>query len=125
MKGQMSNDSELLRQYVQERSESAFTQLVNEHLNLVYSAALRQTEGEREQAEDLTQAVFTEMARKAATLLAHPCVAGWLYTTVRHLAANQRRADHRRRCREEEAQGMNELLSEHAPDQAWREIRPV
>jgi len=86
---------------------------------------LRQTEGEREQAEDLTQAVFTEMARKAATLLAHPCVAGWLYTTVRHLAANQRRADHRRRCREEEAQGMNELLSEHAPDQAWREIRPV
>ena len=31
----MSNDTELLRRYVEERSESAFTELVHEHLNLV------------------------------------------------------------------------------------------
>ena len=43
----MSSDAELLRRYVEERSESAFAQLVNEHLNLVYSAALRETTGDR------------------------------------------------------------------------------
>src|SRR5258708_23316989 len=121
----MNNDTELLRRYAEERSESAFAQLVNEHLNLVYSAALRETHGDTALAEDVSQAVVTELARKSPTLLGHPSLAGWLYTTVRHLAANQRRADHRRRSREEEAQSMNELLSEDAPDQAWQQIRPV
>jgi hypothetical protein len=49
----MSNDTELLRQYVEERSESAFTRLVQDHLNLVYSAALRETAGDGALAEDI------------------------------------------------------------------------
>src|SRR5512147_2683069 len=100
----MSNETELLRRYVEESSENAFTELVNEHLNLVYSAALRETGGEGALAEDLSQAVFTELARKSSGLLGHPSLAGWLYTTVRHLAANLRRAEQRRRCREQEVQ---------------------
>jgi RNA polymerase sigma factor (sigma-70 family) len=119
----MSNDSELLRQYHEERSESAFTQLVREHVNLVYSAALRESNGNEALAEDLSQAVFTELARKSSRLLGHPSLAGWLYTTVRHLAANLRRADHRRRRREVEL--MNELLSVDTPDQSWLQVRPV
>ncbi|MCL5098430.1 MAG: sigma-70 family RNA polymerase sigma factor, partial [Candidatus Omnitrophica bacterium] len=121
----MSNDLKSLRRYVEQRSESAFTELVREHMNLVYSAALRETGGDGGLAEDLSQAVFTELARKAPKLLGHPSLAGWLYTTVRHLAANLRRADRHRRRREEEAQTMNELLSEDSPDQAWDQIRPV
>jgi RNA polymerase sigma factor (sigma-70 family) len=121
----MSKDTELLRRYAEERSESAFTQLVNEHLNMVYSAALRETNGDRALAEDLAQAVFTELAHKSVRLLDHPSLAGWLYTTVRHLAANLRRAEQRRRFREEEAQSMNELSAEGAADQAWQQIRPV
>jgi RNA polymerase sigma factor (sigma-70 family) len=121
----MSNDTELLRRYVEEHSESAFTELVHEHLNLVYSAALRETNGDSAQAEDVSQAVFTELARKASRLVGHPSLPGWLYTTVRHLAANVRRAEQRRRCREEEVQSMNELLSEDSPDQSWQQIRPV
>lgn len=121
----MSNDTELLRQYVEERSESAFTELVREHLNLVYSAALRETNGDGALAEDVSQAVFTELARKAPRLLAHPALAGWLYTTVRHLAANLRRAEGHRRRREEEAQSMNELLAEDSPNEVWQRLRPV
>ena len=121
----MSSDAELLRLYVEERSESAFAQLVNEHLNLVYSAAMRETNGDRGLAEDVAQAVFTELAHKSHGLLGHPSLAGWLYTTVRHVSANLRRSDQRRRCREKEVQSMNELLSQNAPDQAWQEIRPV
>jgi RNA polymerase sigma factor (sigma-70 family) len=121
----MSNDAELLRGYVEKGSDSAFSELVHEHLNLVYSAALRETGGDTALAEDLSQAVFVELARKAARLLDHPSLAGWLYTTVRHTAANARRADQRRRDREEKVQSMNEVLSEEAPDQAWHQIRPV
>ena len=121
----MSNDAELLRRYVEERSESAFTELVREHLNLVYSAALRQTSGDRALAEDLSQLVFTELARKAPRLLGHPSLAGWLYTTVRHVAANLRRAEQHRRQREEEAQSMNALLSADSPIEVWQRIQPV
>jgi RNA polymerase sigma factor (sigma-70 family) len=121
----MSNETELLREYVKERSESAFTELVREHLNMVYSAALRETSGDGAAAEDVSQAVFTELARKAQRLLDHPSLAGWLYTTVRYLAANYRRAEQNRRRREEEAQSMNELLSEDSPNEVWRQIRPV
>ncbi len=36
-------DGELLRRYAQDHSETAFEELVRRHINLVYSAALRQT----------------------------------------------------------------------------------
>ncbi len=122
---QMSNDTELLRQYIEERSESAFTELVHEHLNLVYSAAVREANGDGALAQDLSQGVFTELAREAPRLLSHPSLAGWLYTTVRHRAANLRRAERHRRRREEEAQSMNELLSDDSPSEAWQRVRPV
>ena len=121
----MSNDTELLRRYVEERAEGPFTELVREHLNLVYSAALREMNGDGALAEDVSQAVFTELASKAPRLLGHPSLAGWLYTTVRHLAANWRRADQHRRRREEEAHSMNQLLSADSPNEVWQQVRPV
>jgi RNA polymerase sigma factor (sigma-70 family) len=121
----MKNDTELLRQYVEESCEKAFTELVREHLNLVYSAALREMNGDTALAEDVSQAVFTQLARKARALLSHPSLAGWLYTSVRHVAANLRRSDQHRQRREREAQSMNELLAEPSPNEAWQQIRPV
>jgi len=38
----MTTDLELLRNYARNKCEESFTALVNRHLNLVYSAALRQ-----------------------------------------------------------------------------------
>src|SRR5512136_1786479 len=121
----MSNDTELLRRYVEEHSEGPFAELVHEHLDLVYSAALRELNGDRALAEDVSQAVFTELARKAPRLLRHPSLAGWLYVTVRHLAANSRRAEQHRKRREQEAHTMNELIADETPTTAWAQIRPV
>lgn len=47
----MSEDAELLSRYVRERSEAAFVGLVERHLPLVYSAALRQINGDLELAK--------------------------------------------------------------------------
>ena len=120
-----SNDIELLRRYVFERSESAFADLVQQHIALVYSAALRQTNGDAPLAEDITQVVFTDLARKAARLTRHTSLAGWLYTSTRYAAAALRRAEHRRSAREQEAHAMNQLLQSAGTDPAWEQLRPV
>ena len=121
----MLTDAQLLRQYVKDHSEPAFTELVQRHVDLVYSAALREASGDKVQAEDLTQAVFCELARNAAALCRHPAVPGWLYTCVRHVAANQRRADQRRHQREQTAYAMSELQSSKGELPEWQQVGPV
>ena len=105
------HDSELLRRYVQTRSESAFTELVQRHLPLVYRAALRQTEGNAAEAEEISQAVFLLLARKARALLTHQTLAGWLHTTVYFTALDAKRAARRRRWYEQEAARMRDTAS--------------
>ncbi len=51
----MTDDAELLRQYVEARSEGAFAELVQRHLPMVYSAALRQVGGDAELAKNVAQ----------------------------------------------------------------------
>ena len=121
----MAADAELLQAYAQNRSESAFTELVQRHIDLVYSAALREAHGDASLAEDITQGVFVELAKKASSLVRHPALAGWLYTCVRRMAANLHRSEERRQRREEEAQTMNELLSSEPSEPVWRQVQPV
>jgi RNA polymerase sigma factor (sigma-70 family) len=118
------NDSELLRRYVSGQSEAAFAELVGRYLGLVYSAALRQVSGDVAAAQDIAQAVFVDLARKASSLTQHPSLAGWLYTSTRFLAANARREMTRRAAREQIAHAMNQLHpAESEPD--WSTLQPV
>jgi len=121
----MDTDNQLLESYATNGSERAFRELVERHINLVHSAALRESGGNASLAEDITQAVFTELAGRAARLVRHPAVAGWLYTCVRRMAANVRRAENRRQRREQEAFTMNEILGPDPTDQLWQQVRPV
>lgn len=121
----MSEDQELLGQYAAECSEAAFAELVRRHVDLVYSAALRRAGGDIHRAQDVTQQVFTELARNAKRLVKHPALAGWLYTTTRLMSLRVNRTEQRRQHREQEAHTMNELLRETAPDQDWAQLRPV
>ena len=59
------SDLELLRDYTRQHAEDAFAELVRRHLNLVYSAALRQVRSPQ-LAEEVAQSVFTDLARNAA-----------------------------------------------------------
>lgn len=120
----MPGDLELLQSYVTGRSEAAFAELVARHVNLVYSAARRETGGDDASAQDLTQSVFIELARQAPRLTRHPALVGWLYTTVRHVAANWRRGRARRERRELAAHAMNPADPQIEPGPAWEEIAP-
>jgi RNA polymerase sigma factor (sigma-70 family) len=121
----MSEDAPLLRRYATEHSEAAFAELVRRHVDLVYSAALRLAGGDAQGAQDLTQQVFSEMARQAKRLARHPALVGWLYTTTRRMAWRMIRSEHRRAAREQMAHTMNELLRQPAAEPDWEHLRPV
>ena len=75
----MINDKQLLQQYAQERSESAFGELVARHIDFVYSTALRVVNGDSHLAQDVAQTVFIDLARKAGSLPDDVALPGWLH----------------------------------------------
>jgi RNA polymerase sigma factor (sigma-70 family) len=76
-------------------------ELVGAHLNLVYTAALRQVR-DPATAEDVTQTVFLIAAKKAVGLPAHR-VAAWLITVTRYASLDAMRKERRRRIHERAA----------------------
>jgi len=118
-------DSELLRRFVDQRQQEAFAQLVRRHVNLVYAAALRHVRGDRHRAEDITQEVFIDLARKAAALAHHPSLAGWLYSSAHFAAVNAIRREQRRKAREKEADMIPAPDGSPANETDWEQIRPL
>src|ERR1035437_3461693 len=115
-------DDRLLEQFARNGSEQAFAALVQRHIALVHSVALRHT-ANSQHAEDITQAVFVILARKAGALGCKTVLPGWLYHTARLTAANLQRAGARRVRREQEA-FMQSKLEESPTDNLWRELSP-
>ena len=116
-------DAESLWRYYEDASQEAFTELVGRHINLVYFTALRVVGGNAHLADDVSQRVFSDLARKAASLKGRTVLAGWLYTGTRYAASQAVRSERRRRTHEEEGQEMNELNS--TPESGWEQLRPI
>lgn len=113
------SDIELLRQYVEDRSEEAFAALVARHVGLVFSAALRQVRNPH-LAQEVTQATFIVLARKAGRLGDGTVLSAWLYRTARFAAADALKAQARRIKYEQEAAQMEFEPS----DEAWAQVAP-
>lgn len=96
------DDLQLLRQYVDQRSESAFAQLVDRHIDLVFSTCMRLLRN-RQDAEDATQAAFIVLARKAKSIRSDTILAAWLYRTARWAAASAVRRNQTRKRHESAA----------------------
>jgi len=117
-----SPDAELLEQFARNKSEPAFAELVRRHIGLVYSIAFRKT-GNPQLSEDITQAVFIILARKAHSLSSKTVLPGWLHHTARLTVSNLQRAELRRVRREQEA-FMQYKPEESSVDTLWRELSP-
>src|SRR5688572_27402758 len=115
------DDWQLLQNYVERDSEAAFGALVNCYVNLVYSVALRRVEN-AELAEEVAQAVFILLARKARRLRQNVILSAWLFRTTRFVASRAVRAEQRRQHREQEAFAMQQLTT---ADDAWKRISPA
>ncbi len=111
------NDAELLREFVQHHSDAAFAGLVKNHVNLVYSTALRMVR-DAALAEDVTQSVFIQLARKAPTLREGNALPGWLYRVTHCQAANTVRSEQTRRRLETEAT----MQTQPEDNASWKHI---
>jgi RNA polymerase sigma factor (sigma-70 family) len=117
-----ANDIALLREYADFNSESAFSEIVHRRINLVYSVALRLT-GNGQDAQDVTQAVFVILAKKAADISPKTVLTGWLYETTRFTAMNFLTCKTRRHAREQEAY-MQSILDSNT-ESIWRQLAPM
>ncbi len=120
---QASDDMELLREYATRKSEQAFATIVARHINLVYSAALRHA-GNPHQAQEITQAVFIVLARKAGSLRPGTVLSGWLFQAARMTASNFLRTELRRARREQEAY-MQSTPDEAGSENDWKQVAPL
>jgi len=118
----MSDDMALVREFAASHSEPAFATLVQRHLGLVHSAALRQV-GDAHLAEEIAQAVFLILARKAPSLGPKTILSAWLYRTTRYAAADALKATRRRQAREQEAY-MQSTLNQPDAD-TWAQLAPL
>ncbi|MGB7769121.1 MAG: sigma-70 family RNA polymerase sigma factor [Verrucomicrobiia bacterium] len=122
----MTSDLDLLNQFARENSQAAFSEIVRRHLDLVYSAALRQVHSSQ-LAEDIAQSVFTDLARNVGKMgsTGVPPVSSltpWLYAVTRRTAIDAIRKESRRQLREQIAVEMNTM---NATTNDWTQIEPL
>ena len=122
----MTSDFDLLGQFAWEKSQDAFTALVSRHVNLVYSAALRQARSPQ-LAEEIAQSVFADLARNASKLSGagfQPAnsLTPWLYAVARRTAVDAIRKESRRQLREQIVVEMNTM---NATSAEWTQIEPL
>ncbi|HEY1687215.1 MAG TPA: sigma-70 family RNA polymerase sigma factor [Tepidisphaeraceae bacterium] len=119
----MASDRELLANYLT-GDEQAFAELVHRQINLVYSAARRQV-GDTNLADDVTQAVFMLLAKKAPQLDEKIILPAWLHRAARYCAANALRMAANRSRHERRAAEMRQEFAPSEPSVDWKEISPL
>jgi RNA polymerase sigma factor (sigma-70 family) len=120
----MNDDMALVREFADGQSDRAFETLVARHIHLVHSAALRRVR-DPHLAEEITQAVFIILARKAGSLAEKTILSGWLYRTAQYASADALKMQRRRQRREQEAH-MQSILENSGPqNETWNELAPL
>src|SRR5271170_2366044 len=104
-------DNQLLAEYTTRDSEEAFGLLMRRYIDVIYAAALRQVR-HADMAEDVTQAAFIGLARRAGDIRDPLMLAGWLMEVTRYCARDALRSSVRRRKHEQRVAAMAAQFTE-------------
>ncbi len=116
------DDHQLLERFADHGDESAFAALVDRHGGMLLGVC-RRLLGDSALAEDVVQATFLVLARKARSIRRRESVASWLYSVARRLANQARLAEAARTRRERRvARERGETIE---GDPAWKELLHV
>lgn len=115
-------DADLLERFSVRRDEAAFATLVNRHGPMVQGVC-RRILGDAHAAEDVFQAVFLVLVRKASTIRRPELLANWLYGVAFRIARKARIKAIRNEARERWAEKMP--TREQFLDLEWGELKQV
>ncbi|RYD29907.1 MAG: sigma-70 family RNA polymerase sigma factor, partial [Verrucomicrobiaceae bacterium] len=127
------SDAALFTRYQAAPTGETFRLLAGRHLPLIWSTARRLVNGDAALAEDVSQIVLTDFARKAPQLPPGTVAAGWLHRHTCFTARKMVRTEIRRRAREHSAAELHRDIDQDPampsaaaapPDSAWSEAAP-
>jgi RNA polymerase sigma factor (sigma-70 family) len=118
------SDFALLREFVRDERQPAFAALVRQHLSLVYGTALRKVE-DCGAAEEISQNVFSALARKAGQFAPDDSLPAWLHKTALLESKFWLRGELRRRRREETAAELGTTMNTPEDHSAFHALVPL
>jgi RNA polymerase sigma factor (sigma-70 family) len=118
----VESDLQLLQQFIAEYDETAFTAIVQRHGTMVLGVC-RGVLRHQQDAEDVFQAAFLVLARKAHTIRKQQALSSWLHGVAYRLALKARTQTQRRRVREQPT--ATDLTADSIDDPATRELQHI
>lgn len=115
-------DSQLLERFLKERDETAFEVLVWRHGAMVLALG-RRVLGNAHDAEDVLQATFLTLVRKAGSIGKSESLASWLYKVAYRIALRARARAAKTRAESRLVEDVPTV--ERGDEIAWRELRPL
>src|SRR6266550_244615 len=117
-------DFELLQRFTRDGEQSAFADVVRRHLDLVFATALRKV-GDTGGAQEISQNVFSVLARKAWRFAPDDSLPAWLYKTALLESKSWLRGELRRRRREQTAAELGTTMKTPEDQPALRALVPL
>src|SRR5688572_2112584 len=114
-------DGVLLRQFIERRDQAAFAAIVQRHGPLVLGVGQRVMHNLAD-SEDVFQATFLVLVRKARSIVKRRSLGSWLYGVAYRIAVRAKGARARRRAGEIQAQPAS---ADELHELMWRDLRPV
>src|SRR6185437_10153085 len=115
------DDAQLLRRFLANGEQAAFTTIVQRYGAMVWGLCVRRL-GETPDAEDAFQATFLVLVRKAPSLRGPELLGPWLHGVAYRTALKVRGRRARHAAREAP---LPEQCAEESTEQVWSDLRPV
>jgi RNA polymerase sigma factor (sigma-70 family) len=114
-------DGQLLKRFIARRDQAAFTTLLERHGGMVLAVCRRLLD--HHDAEDVFQATFLVLVKKAMSIRKHQSVGSWLHGVAYRLAAKARAQAALRRHHERKAAELPDTAV--SSEIAWRELQQI